>query len=380
MKTVSFLIKPASSLCNMRCRYCFYEDEAGKRSTASMGVMTKETSELLIREAFASVESGGAISFAFQGGEPTVAGLSYFRHFVEYAAQQNTASVPVQYAIQTNGLNIDEEWIAFLKENRFLVGVSMDGDKALHDEFRIDAAGKGTWTRVSRSLSLLQKAGVETNLLCVVTKRCARSAVRIYRALKKTGIRYIQFIPCLDPYGEERGQMPWSLTPEDYGDFLCALFDEWYRDWAAGQYTSVRLFDDYVHLALGEPAGTCATSGSCGAYLVSEGDGSLYPCDFFVLDEWKLGKLGDRPLSELAGGEREKQFLTEGEQHPSECAACPWRALCSGGCKRDWVVDGASGERHNYYCPAFRRFFAHAEARIREIARKERLARQRYMR
>ena len=380
MKTVSFLIKPASSLCNMRCRYCFYEDEAGKRSMASMGVMTKETAELLIREAFSAVEPGGAISFAFQGGEPTVAGLPYFRHFVEYAAQQNTARVPVQYAIQTNGLSIDGEWAAFLKENRFLVGVSMDGDKALHDEFRIDAAGKGTWTRVSRSLSLLQKTGVETNLLCVVTKRCARSAVRIYRALKKTGIRYIQFIPCLDPYGEERGNMPWSLTPEDYGDFLCALFDEWYRDWAAGQYTSVRLFDDYVHLALGEPAGTCATSGSCGAYLVSEGDGSLYPCDFFVLDEWKLGKLGDRPLSELAGGEREKQFLAEGEQHPTECAACPWRALCSGGCKRDWVVDGASGERHNYYCPAFRRFFAHAEARIREIARKERLARQRYMR
>ena len=287
MQFVNFLIKPASSLCNMRCRYCFYEDEASNRTQASMGVMTQETADLLIREAIDAVDFNGRLNFAFQGGEPTVAGLDFFRHFVAEVSVRNTRHIPVSYSIQTNGLALNEEWAAFLAQNRFLVGVSLDGDKALHDEFRIDAAGKGTWTRVRQNITMLQRAGVELNLLCVVTKRCAKSAVRVYHALQKTGVEFLQFIPCLDPLGMPRGCMPYSLLPEDYGTFLCALFDEWYRDWSTGHYTSVRLFDDYVHLAMGLPAGTCSTSGSCGAYFVVEADGSVYPCDFYVLDDWE---------------------------------------------------------------------------------------------
>ena len=285
----------------------------------------------------------------------------------------NTARIPVAYAFQTNGLALDEAWAAFLARNRFLVGVSVDGDKTLHDEFRVDAAGKGTWARVQKNLALLQKAGVECNLLCVVTRRCAKSAVRVYHALQKTGIRYLQFIPCLDPLGEPRGQRPWSLTPEDYGAFLCALFDEWYRDWEAGRYTSVRLFDDYVHLAMGLPAGTCATSGSCGAYFVVEADGGVYPCDFYVLDQWKLGDLHETPLAAMGKSERAKRFLADGLEHPAPCAACRWQSLCFGGCKRDWTTD-PEGKTQNYYCPSFQRFFAHAEPRLRLIADAERRA------
>lgn len=144
MQFVNFLIKPASSLCNMRCRYCFYEDEAANRTQASMGIMTRETADLLIGEALDAVDFNGRLSFAFQGGEPTVAGLDFFRHFAEEVTRRNTRHIPVNYSIQTNGLALDEEWAEFLAKNRFLVGISMDGDKALHDEFRIDAAGKGT--------------------------------------------------------------------------------------------------------------------------------------------------------------------------------------------------------------------------------------------
>lgn len=373
MQFVNFLIKPASSLCNMRCRYCFYEDEAANRTMASMGVMSRDTARLLIREALAAVDFNGRISFAFQGGEPTVAGLDFFRFFVEETRRQNTRHIPIDWSIQTNGLAVDDQWAEFFAQNRFLVGVSLDGDKALHDEFRVDAAGRGTWTRVHAAVQRLQKAGAELNLLCVVTKRCAKSAVRVYHALQKTGVRYLQFIPCLDPLGMERGGMPYSLLPEDYGAFLCALFDEWYRDWAAGRYTSVRLFDDYVHLAMGLPAGTCATSGSCGAYAVVEADGSVYPCDFFALDAWKLGNIHETPLPQLMDSRREKQFLEEGLQHPDPCAACRWQALCFGGCKRDWTQD-AAGVRQNYYCPAFQMFFAHAEPRLRQIAAAERQA------
>ena len=278
MPHISLLVKPASSLCNMRCRYCFYADEAASRSQSSLGLMTRDTAAEMIRQALAAAGPSGQLTVAFQGGEPTVAGLAFFEHFVEDMTRYNTARIPVAYAFQTNGLALDEAWAAFLARNRFLVGVSVDGDKALHDEFRVDAGGKGTWNRVQKNLAMLQRAGVACNLLCVVTRRCARSAVRVYHALQKTGVEYLQFIPCLDPLDGPRGGQPWSLTPEEYGNFLCALFEEWYRDWAGGRYTSVRLFEDYVELAMGLPPSTCATSGRCGAYFVVEGDGSVYPC------------------------------------------------------------------------------------------------------
>lgn len=234
MPNISLLVKPASSLCNLRCRYCFYEDEAAHRSQASMGRMTPDTAHRMIGQALEAAGPRGSLQVMFQGGEPTLAGLDFFRDFVAEVARQNTGHIPVGYAIQTNGLALDEAWAAFLAEQGFLVGVSLDGDKALHDAFRVDAAGRGSWSRVQKNLALLQRAGVECNLLCVVTKRCAKRAVSVYHALQKTGVGYLQFIPCLDPLGEARGQRHWSLTPRDYGDFLCALFDEWYRGWAAG--------------------------------------------------------------------------------------------------------------------------------------------------
>lgn len=376
MPHVNLLIKPASSLCNMRCRYCFYEDEAANRTQASMGIMTPQTAELLIRQAFDAAGEQGDISIAFQGGEPTLAGLAFFESFVELVRRYNHKQLPVSYAIQTNGYAINEEWAAFLAKNRFLVGISVDGDKALHDEFRVDAVGKGTWQRTQKSLRLLQTAGVDCNLLCVVTKRCAKSAVRTYHALQKTGVGYLQFIPCLDPLGEERGRRPWSLTPEDYGTFLCSLFDEWYRDWKNGRYTSVRLFDDYVHLAMGLPSSTCATNGRCGSYYVVEADGSVYPCDFYVLDPWKLGDIHQTPLRELGQTERAADFLKAGLHRPVMCRECPWARLCLGGCKRDWCTD-KNGAVANYYCQSFRRFFAYAETRIRTIASEEAALRRR---
>lgn len=370
MRNVTLLIKPASSLCNMRCRYCFYRDESAYRTEAATEIMRYETVDRLIDQALDAADWNGNISFAFQGGEPTMAGLAFFRYFTEQVHQRNTRHIPVQYAIQTNGLNLDRDWAGFLAEKHFLVGVSLDGDKALHDEFRLDAAGKGTWTRVRKKLDLLMRSGVECNLLCVVTRRCAKSAVHTYHALKKTGVRYLQFIPCLDPLGEPRGMQPWSLTPKDYGDFLCALFDEWYRDWELGHYISVRLFEDYVHLVMGLPANTCATSGGCGSYFVVEADGGVYPCDFYVLDEWKLGNLQETALPVLAGHPLAQKFLQEGEMQPDWCADCRWKSLCNGGCKRDWIID-PDGQRKNYYCQAFQKFFEHAVGRLGRIAASE---------
>lgn len=369
MKQINFLIKPASSLCNLRCRYCFYADVAENREVANLGIMSAETAEKLIRSAFEAAEPKSQVSFAFQGGEPAMAGLDYFRTFVALVDKHRPGRVEVAYSIQTNGLTVNEEWADFFRAHNFLVGVSVDGDKSLHDRNRVGPKGEGTYDRVAGTVKLLRSRGVEVNLLCVVTGNCARHPQKVYAALKALGARYLQFIPCLDPLEEARGGMPFSLKPKDYGGFLCGLFDQWYRDWERGQYVSVRLFDDYVHLAMGLPAGTCATSGSCGSYFVAEGDGSLYPCDFYVLDQWKLGEVGEAPLEELAVCDLAREFLAGGERKPDACRDCKWFRLCSGGCKRDWHEE--DGVLKNYYCAAFRRFFDYTGDRLAHIARLE---------
>lgn len=370
---VSLLIKPASSLCNLRCRYCFYTDVAANRERRDFGVMDADTADKLICAALEEAGPGGTVSFAFQGGEPTLAGLAYFRAFVESVRRLSQGRTNASYSIQTNGMVMDDEWAAFFREHHFLVGLSIDGEIDSHDRNRVDPDGKGTWKRAVKAFQCLQAHGVETNILCVVSRVVTRSPLRTYGALKKMGARYLQFIPCLDPLEAGRGSFPFSLLPEDYGQFLCTLFDAWYKDWKAGRYVSIRLFDDYVHLLMGLPAGTCATNGQCGFCLVAEGDGGLYPCDFFVLDEWRLGCVHDgRTFTQIAEGDCARAFLAESARKPEKCAACRWRRLCNGGCKRDWYY--TDGLPHNYYCAAFRAFFAHAEAQLLEIAAAEHAA------
>ena len=208
MGYVNILIKPASSLCNMRCRYCFYADESEHRMQKSMGIMTAETSRQLIDAMFTAAGSRGAVNFSFQGGEPTMAGLDFFREFVAMARERNRENLPVNWAMQTNGLNLNGEWAAFLKENHFLMGISVDGGRAFHDRFRPDAAGNGTWERVTGKVQMLLEKGVETNILCVVNGETAQSPKKVYRALKAMGTGYLQFIPCLDPLETSRGSMP----------------------------------------------------------------------------------------------------------------------------------------------------------------------------
>ena len=224
MRSVNLLIKPASSRCNLRCRYCFYEDEAQNRTQQDMGMMTAETAERLLAEAYALAEPGGTVSFAFQGGEPTLAGLDFFRRFTALARERKPSGVRSVFSIQTNGILLDESWAEFFHREGFLVGLSLDGFEALHDGNRVDARGAGTWKLLVEKVRLLQDHQVETNALCVVTGACAKRAGRVYRSLRELGFAYLQFIACLDPLGMERGKMAYSLLPEEYGTFLCQLF------------------------------------------------------------------------------------------------------------------------------------------------------------
>lgn len=373
MKYLNFLIKPASSLCNLRCRYCFYADISQNRTEKNMGIMQPETVRLFLQQIFSQIEPRGSVHFAFQGGEPAAAGLSFFQDFTDQVAGFNRKDVAISYSIQTNGTLLDTQWAAFLKQHDFLVGISMDGYKDLHNHYRVDAEENGTWNKVYQTFRMLKDAGVRTNVLCVVTGQCAKHPEKVYRELKKIGAEYIQFIPCLDPMNVSRGSMPYSLSPKAYGQFLCRLFDLWYDDWARKNYRSIRLFDDYINIMLDSPSGTtCSTCGQCGNYFVVEGDGSVYPCDFFVLDQWKMGNIREDSLEALAAGKQAAAFLQWGREKPAECKACRWRSLCNGGCKNDWE---RSGPPHNHYCEALRTFLAYAETRLRIIARVELQAR-----
>lgn len=365
------MVKPASGFCNMRCQYCFYRDEQKNRACPDSSMMSLSTAETLIRQCFAELNPGGSLSLAFQGGEPTLAGLDFFRFFTQTVRKYNQKHVRVQYAIQTNGLAITEDWAAFFREEGFLVGVSLDGIPSVHDALRLDAGGGGTWERVSQALTLLNQYQVPCNLLCVVTKRLAKKAAGAYRTTKETGIRYFQFIACLDPLNVPRGKEDYSLSSELYGQFLCCLFDEWYRDWKSGSYVSIRLFEDYIHLLIGSPASTCSTTGACGAYLVVEGGGAVYPCDFFCLDAYRLGTVREDSFRAMLSGETMRVFLTDGWKTLAACRSCEWVRLCRGGCKRDRIV----ADNSNYYCKAFQRFFPYALPRMYEIAQALRLRR-----
>ena len=242
MKHNTFLVKPASSLCDLRCRYCFYDDVSSSRACKNMGLLSHEMARELIEKAFAATEDGGSVHFLFQGGEPTLAGLEFFQFFLE-TERSLKRRLSVFHSIQTNGIGLNEAWASFFKASSFLVGLSLDGTQEVHDLYRLDAAGHGTWDRATHTLGLLDAYGVETNLLCVVTGQLARKPQRAFQSLCALGRHNLQFIPCLDPLDTVGGQA-YSLTPELYGRFLCGVFDVWYQQLQQGNYVSVRNFED----------------------------------------------------------------------------------------------------------------------------------------
>ncbi|MBQ8431673.1 MAG: anaerobic sulfatase maturase [Clostridia bacterium] len=362
MPPIHILIKPASSLCNLRCKYCFYADVAENRAVKSYGIMEESTLELLVKRVFDYAD--GYATFSFQGGEPTLAGLSFYQKLLTFQKQYNVQRIPVQNAIQTNGYVIDEAWATFLAEHHFLVGLSMDGTRELHDGMRLDAAGKGTYGRVKRAAELFDRYGVEYNILCVVNNLVARHPKQVYQALK--GYRYLQFIPCLD--GLDGARKAFSLDPRRYADFLIGTFDEYYRDFMSGNYVSVRNFDNYVGMLLGRPPESCAQRGVCTCYCVVEGDGSVYPCDFYVLDEWKLGNLREDSISAMLQNEKAMDFMRMSHRLPRECGACPHYALCRGGCRREREPLGDPALAKNFLCESYRLFFERCTEKMRSMA------------
>lgn len=360
------LIKPASGSCDLRCKYCFYADEAQKRDRASYGKMSIETLELLVREALE--QASGSCTFAFQGGEPTLVGLDFYKKLIELVHQYNRRNIRVQYAIQTNGCSIDRDWAAFFAQNHFLAGLSLDGTREVHDAYRLDASGEGSFQRVQRAAQLLQQYKVDFNILTVVTNKTVRNIGKIYGFFKRKGLNYQQYIPCLDPLGDPRGQTEYALTPEGYGEFLCRLFDLWYSDLARGEYVYIRYFENLAAMMLGHPPETCGMSGRCTCSFTVEADGSVYPCDFYVLDPYRLGRIGEQSLADMASGETVRSFIEPSLAVDEKCRSCRWGALCRGGCRRDREPAVGGVLQRNYFCPSYERFFDYAAPRLRQAA------------
>lgn len=355
MPSVSVLMKPASGMCNMKCEYCFYCDEMGKRTTESFGFMSEETLKNVIRKTM--LRAQGSISYAYQGGEPTLRGIDFFKKAVAYQKQYNRHGISVNNALQTNGYLLDEEWCQFLKENQFLVGLSVDGTAEHHNALRRTKTGEDTFDRVCRSAKLMDRYGVDYNILTVVTLRIAENIEEIYREYERRGWRYQQYIACLDPLSEPQGKAAYSLTPEAYGSFLDKLFALWYRDYKKGREPYIRQFENYIGIAKGYPPEACDQRGVCGIQNVVEADGSVYPCDFYMLDEYLLGNFNTDRLDRIDERRREIGFVERSHLLDKVCADCKYYRLCRGGCQRNREYNESTGSYGNYFCRAYKIFF-----------------------
>lgn len=367
MPPISLLIKPASSNCSLRCKYCFYHSVAENRTIQSYGIMSIDTLESIVKKSLLFADE--MCTFAFQGGEPTIVGIDFFKKLIDFVKLYNKKNVVVNYALQTNGILINDQWAEFLAQNNFLVGISLDGPKDIHNSHRIDAKNDGTFNKVMRAIELLNKFKVEYNILYVATAISARYANKIYSFFKKNNFRYIQFMPCLDPLNEKRGEYPYSLKPLDFEKFLKITFDRWYEDYMKGDYVSVRYFDNLISLILGLRPEACNMNGKCQCQCVIEADGGVYPCDFYAIDKWKLGNINDKDIEDILSCESAKAFIKTSLPLASECKECKWYSLCRGGCRRERDNFEEGSIDLNYYCSAYQEFFDYAYTRLVKVAR-----------
>ncbi|WP_429301586.1 anaerobic sulfatase maturase [Paraburkholderia sp. GAS199] len=389
------MAKPVGSTCNIDCTYCYYlhkehllEQRRGSRMTPTM-------LERYIRQ-YIEAQNGDEIIFSWQGGEPTMLGIDFFRDVVEIQKKYQPPGRRISNDLQTNGTLLDDEWCVFLKEHAFLVGLSIDGPRELHDAFRRDRKGQPTFDRVMRGVECLRRQGVKFNTLTVVNRINAKRPLDVYRFLRnELNSTYMQVIPCVEPkvFREVAPQhwsvetMPmigtsaakpgnadsvvtdWSVDPDDWGYFLSRTFDEWLKK-DVGRVL-VSLFETAVVQTMGKPAQTCISAEFCGKALAIEHDGEVYSCDHYVYPAWSLGNIGKTHLGEMAFSQQQQRFgYAKRDSLPDYCRQCKHLKLCWGECPKNRFVRSPDGEPGlNYLCAGIRRFHEHAGPALRQLAR-----------
>lgn len=361
------MIKPAGPDCNIACKYCFYLEKEKLFPTGGAHRMSTDVLEATVRQVM--VGKAPNVSFGWQGGEPTLMGVDFFKKAFELEERFGQSGQVVGNGLQTNGLLIDDEWCNFLREAKFLVGLSIDGPKEIHDHYRVTRGQKPTWTRVNDALKRMLDAEVEVNALTVLNDLSAEHPDEIYDFLKGSGLTYFQFIPCIerDPADPTR-VAPFSVSPEQYGAFLCRIFDRWHEDFIDGiPSTVVRWFDSVFATYVGVPPPECTLLTECGSYVVVEHNGDVFSCDFYVEDDWKLGNVMAGDLRDLLNSQQQTRFGHVKAELPDACRECRWLRHCRGGCPRE-RLSGPNGNGVSYFCEGYKMFFAHADERYRQLA------------
>ncbi|MBZ5623770.1 MAG: anaerobic sulfatase maturase [Acidobacteriia bacterium] len=364
----SLLIKPASAVCNLDCAYCFYLDrDADPYKALPARAMTLDTLERLVDTyLFYSYPSG---VFAFQGGEPTLAGLPFFEKLVEFQKRYGRDGQTVSNALQTNAILLDQHWCDLFRSYQWLLGVSLDGPEEVNDRYRFNKQGRGTWKRVVQSVELLQRNQVEFNILCVLSQANVDRPKELYRFYRSLGIDNLQFIP-LAEFDQDGNPLPFTISPEQYGRFLCEVFDLW---WPDRRKVRIRFFDNIAEALAGQKPGTCTMHETCDSYVVVEYNGDVYPCDFFVEQSWKLGNIVVDSWPEIARRTRRYSFASKKTLAHPECQACEYQSICHGGCPKLRHAAHARFEDLDYFCQAYKMIYARSTAPLRaDLAKMQR--------
>ncbi len=355
------MVKPVGSACNLRCEYCYYLDAPG---SGPNGRMSRETLRALIRT-YIAASPGPTVTFTWHGGEPMLAGLDFYREAAEIQKEMLPAGWECWNNLQTNGTLLDEKWCAFLAEEKFDVGVSLDGTAAVHDLYRKDGGGKPTWAKTVEGIRLLQKHGIQPDLLCTVTSESTEHSREVYQTLRDLGTGWMQFIPVV-VRREDGTVAPESVSPAAYGRFLREVFCQWlYHDL---DRTEVQLFSETALVLSGQKANLCWLQETCGRALVAESDGSVFSCDHFVRPEYRIGSVLQDGFAEMVEGEAQRTFGAQKKTGlTGECAACGFLPICHGGCPKDRFGRTPSGEAGQYcLCEGLKVFFSYAVPRLRK--------------
>lgn len=364
MQPFTLLIKPSGSDCNVDCHYCFYKDRAPEVGQGKQR-MTYEVLEKLVKD-YMELRFSPA-GFAWQGGEPTLIGLEFYEKLVELQKKYGADGQEVGNSFQTNAILLDEKWCRFLHENKVLVGISIDGPKELHDYYRLDHAGKGTFDRVVRAIDNCKKYKAEFNTLTLINAKTAEHPEEIFDFLVDLGVKYLQFIPCVEVDPATGEIADFSVSPEQLGDFWCRIFDRWFE--YGPQKMSIRDFDSMLsYCAMGRHT-ICTFDRQCSQYIVIEHNGDAFCCDFFVEPKWRLGNIFETPIEQLAAGSLKREFARKKQNLCNKCLVCRHLAACRGGCMKDRApFDSENYGKESYFCAAYKKFFDYAMPRFMQIA------------
>lgn len=362
------MVKPVGDACNMRCAYCYYSNKSAVYAAPERTrLMTEATLELFTRR-YIEAQTAGEIVFTWHGGEATIRPLDFYRKAVELQKRYGDGR-PILNCLQTNGTLLDEEWCRFLHDNNWLVGISIDGPADFHDEYRRMAGDRPSHRTVMKAIEMLKRHHVEWNAMAVINDYNADFPEDFYRFFKNMGCRYLQFTPIVERSRGEGAPVeavdgegtltPYSVTPEQWGDFLCRVFDRWVRH-DVGQ-VFVQIFDATLANWVGEMPGLCTLSPSCGHAAVMEYDGEVYSCDHFVFPQYRLGNIADRSLIDMMMSDKQLAFgAVKTKGLPKQCRECRWNFACHGECPKNRFATTPDGEPGlNYLCEGYRKFFAH---------------------